>query len=51
MLARKLMLSLVADIQQNKPLVLNPQFVRGLKSILTDPSLDKVLLDIFSFLF
>ncbi|EXB37329.1 Aminopeptidase N [Morus notabilis] len=40
-LARKLMLSLVADIQQNKPLVLNPQFLHGLKSILTDPSLDK----------
>lgn len=51
MLARKLMLSLVGDIQQNKPLVLNPQFVLGLKSILTDPSLDKVLLDIFSFSF
>uniref|UniRef100_A0A5B7B752 Puromycin-sensitive aminopeptidase n=1 Tax=Davidia involucrata TaxID=16924 RepID=A0A5B7B752_DAVIN len=40
-LARNLMLSLVADFQQNKPLVLNPQFVHGLKSILCDSSLDK----------
>ncbi|KAL2547680.1 Peptidase M1 family protein [Forsythia ovata] len=40
-LARKLMLSLVSDFQQNKPLVLNPQFVHGLKTILSDPSLDK----------
>ncbi|CAI9094101.1 OLC1v1029768C1 [Oldenlandia corymbosa var. corymbosa] len=40
-LARKLMLGLVADYQQNKPLVLNPQFVQGLKSILCDSSLDK----------
>ncbi|XP_015896102.3 puromycin-sensitive aminopeptidase [Ziziphus jujuba] len=40
-LARKLMLSLVADIQQNKQLVLNPKFVLGLKSILSDSSLDK----------
>ncbi|XP_009786061.1 puromycin-sensitive aminopeptidase [Nicotiana sylvestris] len=40
-LARKLMLSLVADFQQNKALVLNPQFVQGIKSILTDSSLDK----------
>lgn len=51
MLSRKLMLSLVGDIQQNKPLVLNPQFVEGLKSILTNPSLDKVLLDVFFFFF
>lgn len=36
------MLSLVSDFQQNKPLVLNPKFVRGLKSILCDLSLDKV---------
>lgn len=42
MLARKLMLSLVADFQQNKPLVLNPKFLHGLKSILSDSSLDKV---------
>jgi aminopeptidase N len=41
LLARKLMLSLVADFQQNKPLVLNPEFVNGLRSILTDSSLDK----------
>lgn len=31
-LARKLMLSLVADFQQNKALVLNPQFCRGSKA-------------------
>ncbi|KAJ0105132.1 hypothetical protein Patl1_17702 [Pistacia atlantica] len=41
LLARKLMLSLVADFQQNKPLVLNPKFVHGLRSILCDSSLDK----------
>ncbi|CAL1401003.1 unnamed protein product [Linum trigynum] len=35
------MLTLVADFQQNKPLVLNPKFVQGLKSILIDSSLDK----------
>ncbi|XP_010255303.1 PREDICTED: puromycin-sensitive aminopeptidase-like [Nelumbo nucifera] len=40
-LARKLMLSLVADYQQNKSLVLNPKFVHGIKSILCDLSLDK----------
>ncbi|KHF98808.1 Aminopeptidase N [Gossypium arboreum] len=40
-LARKLMLSLVADFQQSKPLTLNPKFVQGLKSILCDPILDK----------
>ncbi|VFQ68044.1 unnamed protein product [Cuscuta campestris] len=40
-LARKLMLNLVADFQQNKHLVLNPQFVQGIKSILNDSSLDK----------
>ncbi|EYU23447.1 hypothetical protein MIMGU_mgv1a001013mg [Erythranthe guttata] len=40
-LARKLMLSLVSDSQQNKPLVLNPQFLHGIKSILGDPILDK----------
>lgn len=40
-LARKLMLSLVADFQQGKPLVLNPKFVQGLRSILCDSSLDK----------
>lgn len=42
MLARKLMLQLVADHQQNKPLVLNSKFVEGLRSILSDSSLDKV---------
>ncbi|XP_065858315.1 puromycin-sensitive aminopeptidase isoform X2 [Euphorbia lathyris] len=41
LLARKLMLSLVADFQQNKPLVLNPSFAHGLRSILGDSSLDK----------
>ncbi|WCJ26310.1 Puromycin-sensitive aminopeptidase [Euphorbia peplus] len=41
LLARKLMLSLVHDFQQNKPLVLNPSFVHGLRSILGDSSLDK----------
>ncbi|GAB4857401.1 Puromycin-sensitive aminopeptidase [Ancistrocladus abbreviatus] len=40
-LARKLMINLVADFQQKKPLVLNPKFVDGLKSILCDSSLDK----------
>lgn len=40
-LARKLMLTLAADFQQNKPLVLNPKFIRGLGSILCDSSLDK----------
>ncbi|KAJ4712047.1 puromycin-sensitive aminopeptidase-like [Melia azedarach] len=41
LLARQLMLSLVADFQQNKPLVLNPKFVDGIRSILSDSSLDK----------
>lgn len=50
MLARKLMLSLVADFQQNKPLVLNPKFLHGLRSILSDSSLDKVWMDIILFL-
>ncbi|XP_039855049.1 puromycin-sensitive aminopeptidase [Panicum virgatum] len=40
-LARKLMLSLVADFQQQKTLVLNPKFVDGLRSILRNTSLDK----------
>ncbi|XP_074264804.1 puromycin-sensitive aminopeptidase-like [Silene latifolia] len=40
-LGRKLMLSLVADFQQNKPLVLNEKFVNGLKCILGDKKLDK----------
>uniref|UniRef100_A0A5B7BA96 Puromycin-sensitive aminopeptidase n=1 Tax=Davidia involucrata TaxID=16924 RepID=A0A5B7BA96_DAVIN len=40
-LARKMMLSLVVNFQQNKPLVLNSQFVQGVKSILCDSSLDK----------
>lgn len=38
------MLSLVCDFQQNKPLVLNPKFVDGVKSILCDTTLDKVRL-------
>ncbi|CAA7390740.1 unnamed protein product [Spirodela intermedia] len=40
-LSRKLMLSLVADFQQSNPLVLNPKFVEGLRTIIRDPSLDK----------
>ncbi|KAI3855575.1 hypothetical protein MKX03_006613 [Papaver bracteatum] len=40
-LSRKLMLSLAADFQQNKPLALNADFVHGFRSILTDGSLDK----------
>ncbi|KAF2566117.1 hypothetical protein F2Q68_00025832 [Brassica cretica] len=40
-LARKLMLNLVSDFQQNKPLVLNPKFIQGLGSVLSDTSLDK----------
>lgn len=42
-LSRKLMLGLVADFQQNKPLALNSQFVHGMRSILSDTSLDKVM--------
>lgn len=37
------MLGLVADFQQNKPLALNSQFVHGMRSILSDTSLDKVM--------
>ncbi|XP_057520634.1 puromycin-sensitive aminopeptidase-like isoform X2 [Amaranthus tricolor] len=40
-LARKLMLSLVADYQQNRPLVLNAKFVDGFKSIMCNSNLDK----------
>ncbi|XP_029127383.1 puromycin-sensitive aminopeptidase isoform X2 [Cajanus cajan] len=40
-LARKLMLNLVDDLQHNKPLILNPNFVDGFKRILCDSSLDK----------
>lgn len=40
-LARKLMLSLVADFQQQKTLVLNPKFVDGIRTILCNTSLDK----------
>lgn len=36
------MLNLVSDVQQNKPLVLNREFLNGVKSILCDTSLDKV---------
>ncbi|KAG6526404.1 hypothetical protein ZIOFF_016388 [Zingiber officinale] len=41
-LARKLMLSLVSDFQQNKSLNLNPNFIEGIRSILCNSSLDKV---------
>ncbi|KAI4326935.1 hypothetical protein L6164_019449 [Bauhinia variegata] len=40
-LARKLMLNLVDDFQHNKPLVLDPKFVDGLRSLLSDSNLDK----------
>ncbi|XP_038724576.1 puromycin-sensitive aminopeptidase-like isoform X1 [Tripterygium wilfordii] len=40
-LARKLMLSLVTDFQENKPLQLYPKFVDGFRNILSDSSLDK----------
>ncbi|XP_073042875.1 puromycin-sensitive aminopeptidase-like isoform X2 [Primulina eburnea] len=40
-LARKLMLGLVSDFQNDKPLVLNNQFLHGIKCILRDLSLDK----------
>ncbi|PIA34216.1 hypothetical protein AQUCO_03800066v1 [Aquilegia coerulea] len=40
-LARKIMLNLVADFQQSKPLILDAKFVDGIKSMLCDPSLDK----------
>ncbi|KAK3122447.1 hypothetical protein QOZ80_8BG0669690 [Eleusine coracana subsp. coracana] len=40
-LARNLMLSLVADFQQQKTLALNKKFVDGLRSILRNTSLDK----------
>ncbi|KAL9663842.1 hypothetical protein QQ045_019234 [Rhodiola kirilowii] len=40
-LARKLMLSLVADFQEGKQLALNQNFIEGLRSTLLDPSLDK----------
>ncbi|MCL7047067.1 hypothetical protein MKW94_024545 [Papaver nudicaule] len=40
-LARNLMLSLVVDFQQNKPLAVKPDFVHGVRSILCDGSLDK----------
>ena len=36
------MLNLVDDLQRNKPLVLNSNFVQGFKRILCDSSLDKV---------
>ncbi|KAL9246699.1 hypothetical protein vseg_020200 [Gypsophila vaccaria] len=44
-LARKLMLNLVADFQQNKPLNLNQKFVDGIKSILGDKKLDKEFIE------
>ncbi|CAN7082976.1 unnamed protein product [Brassica oleracea var. botrytis] len=40
-LARKLMLNLVSDFQQNRPLVLNRKFIQGLGSVLSDSTLDK----------
>ncbi|EPS65572.1 hypothetical protein M569_09205, partial [Genlisea aurea] len=40
-LARKLMLTLVSDFQQNKPLKLNPEFLHGIRSILGNSNLDK----------
>ncbi|KAI3935844.1 hypothetical protein MKW92_020652 [Papaver armeniacum] len=40
-LSKKLMLSLIADFQQNKPLALKEDFVHGFRSILTDGTLDK----------
>lgn len=40
-LARKLMLSLVDQTQQNQPLSVDAKFVNGLRSILCDTSLDK----------
>ncbi|XP_045820929.1 puromycin-sensitive aminopeptidase isoform X3 [Trifolium pratense] len=40
-LARKLMLNLVDDFQNNKPLVLNSNFLDGFSRILSDSSLDK----------
>ncbi|KAM0030085.1 putative cytosol alanyl aminopeptidase [Helianthus debilis subsp. tardiflorus] len=40
-LARKLMLSQVVNFQKGCPLVLDPQFVHGIKCILLDSSLDK----------
>lgn len=41
-LARKLMLHLVDDFQNDKPLFLDTKFVEGFKRILSDSSLDKV---------
>ncbi|KAJ0594419.1 putative cytosol alanyl aminopeptidase [Helianthus annuus] len=40
-LARKLMLNQVVNFQKSSPLVLDPQFVHGIKCILLDSSLDK----------
>ncbi|XP_076945452.1 puromycin-sensitive aminopeptidase-like [Bidens hawaiensis] len=40
-LARKLMLSQVVNFQNNHALVLDPQFVHGIKCIILDSSLDK----------
>ncbi|XP_023752765.1 puromycin-sensitive aminopeptidase [Lactuca sativa] len=40
-LARKLMLSQVVNFQKDNKLVLDPQFVHGIKCILLDSSLDK----------
>ncbi|KAJ1694393.1 hypothetical protein LUZ63_011091 [Rhynchospora breviuscula] len=41
LLSRKLMLSLVSDFQQQKPLALNHSFVDGIRSILSNTTLDK----------
>ncbi|XP_071733838.1 puromycin-sensitive aminopeptidase-like isoform X2 [Rutidosis leptorrhynchoides] len=40
-LARKLMLHQVVNFQSDNPLVLDPQFVHGIKCIILDSSLDK----------
>ena len=42
-LARNLMLTQVVNFQKGNALVLDPQFVHGIKCIILDSSLDKVL--------
>lgn len=49
-LARKLMIGLVADYQQNKALSLSSKFVEGFRSILSDSSLDKVSVCLCNFI-
>ena len=41
--------NLVSGFEQNKPLVLNPKFIQGLSSVLSDTSLDKVRLCIHTY--